>query len=292
MEQTIHLIDQGFSTPEMLTPSRCHPLAQASQQSVQSRRGGQRISSSSSSSSVDLRLGPCKMSASSSFGPALSSSSSSSTTSSSCSNLTGAEEGGGSGEGDGTGESEEASTTSPTPVAPAPSSGRLQPSAGGGGPPGFFLVEVVLRKLASGGRSCTPDLVCPSMAFCSWGIKGNAVGENKCERWGSHKGKTGQAEREHIQKRERKKRYHGTSQGGRHNKLCVEQPSPLPPTQTLHSCKISSTYNPLCPPPPALPKAHPLKTVPQTLNPILSTHYPGKATGGPTCGGKLGPSQD
>lgn len=30
----------------------------------------------------------------------------------------------------------------------------------------------MFRKLARGGRSCTPDLVCPSMAFCSWGAEG------------------------------------------------------------------------------------------------------------------------
>lgn len=63
-------------------------------------------------------------------------------------------------------------TMTSAPGASFPPSGRPQPSAGGGGPPGLFRVEVVFRKLARGGRSCTPDLVWPSIAFCSWGGRG------------------------------------------------------------------------------------------------------------------------
>lgn len=151
--------------------TQVQPLAWAPERSLRGDPGGrQRISSSSSSSSVDRRLGPCRMSASSSSSPGLSPSSSSS---SSPSTLAGASESKGAGEGEGAGGSGEAG-------APVPSSGRLQASVGGGGPPGFFRVEVVLRKLARGGRSCTPDLVCPSMAFCSWwGEGGDKSGKRK-----------------------------------------------------------------------------------------------------------------
>lgn len=138
---------------------------------------GQRISSSSSSSSVDRRLGPCKMSASSSSSPGLSTSSSSS---SSPSALSGVRESGGSGEGGSSGVSGEVGTTSFGSDAPATSSGRFQASKGGSGPPGVIRLEVVLRKLARGGRRCTPDLVCPSMAFCSWEAEGKG---KKVQNW-------------------------------------------------------------------------------------------------------------
>lgn len=131
--------------------------------------GGQRINSSSSSSSVDRRLGPCRMSANSSSSPGLSTSSSSS---SSPSALAGARGRGVCGQGEGVRFSGMASVTSSGPAAPVSPSGRLQASVGGSGLPGVFRVEVVFRKLARGGRSCTPDLVCPSMAFCSWGAEG------------------------------------------------------------------------------------------------------------------------
>ena len=66
----------------------------------------------------------------------------------------------------------------------------------------FFRVEVVLRKLARGGRSCTPDLVCPSMAFCSWGAQGRGErvghGEGKKtrqEQWRNEQSKEKEWER-------------------------------------------------------------------------------------------------